>query len=353
MAVFYVWTEMRYHKTVIGWPSRVSIKGFKTMKFSADGMSVAFRSCRARMLICNRRGQTVTVLCVAIAALLVSLPAGKIAAANRSAEKPKEVKIWPGKPPGQSTDRKEHIRPANDDVIRLTDVSSPTVTVFRPANATGPVPAVLICPGGGYQILAMNKEGTDIAKWLSSIGLTGIVLKYRVPKNRDGAFQDVQRAMRLVRQHADQWEIDADRIGVMGFSAGGHLAASLSTRSATPAYSPVDAADKQSCKPDFTILIYPAYLGTKNYELTEGISISSATPPTFLVQTQDDKRYVNSSIAYYLGLKKADVPAELHLFPHGGHGFGLRASNHAVSQWPRLCEAWLRELAVLPNNKQQ
>jgi acetyl esterase/lipase len=252
--------------------------------------------------------------------------------------------LWPqGQVPGQVTSEPEELLPSNDGVIRLTNVSRPSLSLYQADTTKGPSPAVLVCPGGGYSRLAMDKEGTEVAQWLNSCGVSAIVLKYRVPQNRSGALQDVQRAMGLIRQNAQKWNIDSNHIGVMGFSAGGHLSASLSTNYQKRNYEPIDPADQLSCRPDFTILIYPAYLSKDNYQLPEDMKVTDRTPPAFILQTQDDKPHVDSSIAYYLALKKADIPAELHLFPSGGHGYGLRPSEHAVCRWPLLCGAWLKK----------
>ena len=177
----------------------------------------------------------------------------------------------------------------------------------------------------------MNLEGTEVAEWLNSIGISAAVLKYRVPNNREGALQDARRAVRLVRKQASEWNIDPERVGMLGFSAGGHLTA---------------AASNSPDRPDFTILIYPAYLSTEGVELVEEIEVDAQTPPAFIVQTQDDKKYYRSSLAYALALDRHAIPAELHLFAKGGHGHGLRPSGHAVSNWPTLCEQWLMERQI-------
>lgn len=245
-----------------------------------------------------------------------------------------ELKLWTGKVPGKVTDAPESLKPdKGDNVIRLTNVSEPTLT-FYPAKDTGqPNTAVIVCPGGGYGILSMNKEGTEIAEWLNSIGVSAAVLKYRVPNNRPGALQDAQRAVRLVRERAADWNIDPSRIGMLGFSAGGHLTAACST-----------SADR----PDFSVLVYPAYLFKPNgIKLVREIKVDKNTPPAFVVQTKDDLKYYRSSLAYTVALDAKEVPVELHLFAKGGHGYGLRPTGHPVSQWPALCEAWMRESGFL------
>jgi len=217
----------------------------------------------------------------------------------------------------------------------------------------------LVCPGGGYQILAIDLEGTEVCQWLNSVGVTAVLLKYRVPSRKGlerytAALQDGQRAIGLVRYHAADWHIDPKRIGMLGFSAGGHLSAMTSTHFEKRTYDPVDEADQVSCRPDFTILIYPAYLVGKDLgpELAPELTVTSNTPPAFIVQTEDDPVHVESGLFYYLALKKAKVPAEMHLFAVGGHGYGLRhESGKAVFSWPKLAEEWMRGLGVLKVRK--
>jgi acetyl esterase/lipase len=256
------------------------------------------------------------------------------------AERPSPVilSLWPDRPAAS-----ERALPKNKkNVLCITDITSPSITVYSAAQTETAAPAVMICPGGAYNVLAYDLEGTEVAEWLNSIGFTAVVLKYTVPKNRDGALQDAQRAMGLIRQHSKEWNVDPARLGVLGFSAGGHLSARLSNTCETRSYPAVDEADSLSCRPDFTVLIYPAYLGDATYTLSEGITVTSNTPPAFIVQTQDDRTFINGSIAYYLALKKQNIPSELHFFPSGGHGYGLRPSDKDVSHWPELCGRWLK-----------
>lgn len=260
------------------------------------------------------------------------------------------VNVWPGVAPGQVTDKAEEHVPGKDGTTRYHNVSVPTITIY-PAAGTPLAdvnkypPAVLISPGGGFGLLAYDKEGTEIAQWLSSIGVTGIVLKYRVPGNRDGAFADAQRAMGLIRLHAEQWQVDANRLGVMGFSAGGELSARLSTNYAKRSYERVDEADDLSCRPDFTMLVYPGGLNaTDAIQLRDSYPVDDKTPPAIMVQTQDDALTVKHCLAYYQALLQHKVKAELHLFPDGGHGYGMRPGKERVrSEWPRLFEFWLRD----------
>ena len=225
-------------------------------------------------------------------------------------------------------------------VVRTTNVAEPSITVY-PAEGRRPSAGILVCPGGGYNILAWNLEGQEIAEWLNSIGVTAAVLKYRVPKNREGALQDAQRALGLMRSNAEEWNLDPKRIGVLGFSAGGHLSATLSNHWRTRGYPAVDGADGESCRPDFTVLIYPAYIGTPEFELASDFTIDADAPPAFIVQTQDDKQYFPSAIVYNAELVKRGISSELHTFPTGGHGYGLRPSAYPVSGWTELCRDWL------------
>jgi acetyl esterase/lipase len=269
------------------------------------------------------------------------------------------IPLWPGQAPGEKGDigeEKDQPGKPDDNTIRLTNVTKPTITVFRPPADRNTGAAVVICPGGGYSILAWNKEGTEIAEWLNSLGVTGIVLKYRVPvrkgrERHEAPLQDAQRALSLVRQRAREWDIDPARIGILGFSAGGHLAAVASTNFDKRAYEPTDEIDKVSCRPDFTLLIYPAYLVTKEDKVSPELKISAETPRTFLVITQDDSVRAEGCLFYYLALKQAKVAAELHVYPTGGHGYGLRPSVHGVSSWPQRAEEWLRKLGVLEAKK--
>ncbi|MEI6233486.1 MAG: alpha/beta hydrolase [Planctomycetota bacterium] len=268
--------------------------------------------------------------------------------ALRAADAPVVQSVWPaGKMPGVGAALPESEVPARGDgVIRVTNVSEPTLTVFRAPAAANAAPAVIICPGGAYQILAMNKEGTEIADWLNTLGITAIVLKYRVPKNMDGAFQDIQRAVRVVRSKHKEWNIDETRIGVMGFSAGGNLCARISTTHGTASYPPIDEVDRISDRPDFAVLVYPAYLGT-NGNLAKNLPISEKVPPSFLAHSEDDKSFVAGSKLYDAALTAAKVPHEFALYPSGGHGYGLRCTKDAKA-WSERCVAWLKTIRVIP-----
>ncbi|MCH7726649.1 MAG: alpha/beta hydrolase [Planctomycetes bacterium] len=272
------------------------------------------------------------------------------------AAEPALLDVWPGRPPGVGPDAKLEmvIKPAKRFGRRVVKNTKPTLTVQKPPQEKDTGAAVVICPGGGYNVLADVHEGTEIAEWLNEIGVTAIILRYRVPRSKTqqkhvGPLQDAQRAMGLVRKHAKQWGIDPQRIGLMGFSAGGHLSATTGTNFKKRTYAKLDDADELSCRPDFLMLIYPAYLTTErgSLDLASEIHVDAETPPTFFVHTGDDPIPSYNSIAYYVALKKAGVKAEMHLYPSGGHGYGLGESDHAVSTWPQRAEHWLKNLGVL------
>ena len=281
------------------------------------------------------------------------------ATALRSGEEstPLTLPLWPaGTTDISAGDVREHDATTPADgltggrpVIRLTGISVPTITVYRPVRDRETGTAVVVFPGGGYSILAWDLEGTEVCEWLNSIGVTAILLKYRVPDPSPHArsLQDAQRALGIVRSHASEWNIDTHRTGVLGFSAGAHLAASLSCRYQNRLYTPVDDADRLSCRPDFALLIYPAYLAPGE-NLDTAFHVTGETPPAFLVQTQHDPLGVNNSIAYYRTLVQAGVKAEMHLYEAGGHGYGLRPSPLPVSGWPSRTEDWMRSMKILP-----
>ena len=252
------------------------------------------------------------------------------------------INVWPeGKVPLKTSDAPEKITPSKDDIIRLTNVNTPSLTVFLAKDTGKPNPAVMICPGGGYSILAWNLEGTEMAEWLTSQGISAFILKYRVPGNRDGALCDAQRAMGLIRSKAKDFNIDTNRLGIMGFSAGAHLSVRVSTNFEKRFYEAVDEADTQSSRPNFALIIYPAYLFREGFTLAPELTVTAQTPPTFLLQAEDDTPYVDSSLAYAIALKAAKVPVEMHIFPNGGHGYGLRKREKSTDVWPGLAAAWL------------
>jgi acetyl esterase/lipase len=274
------------------------------------------------------------------------------------AQTPVEVNLWPQNRLVDAVNGHklvEHdITVPNDDkiegmsVIRLADITNPTIKIFTPKNAKGTT--VIVCPGGGYGILALDLEGTELCTWFNSIGVTAILLKYRVPAlpgklRYEAPLQDAQRALGLVRFNAAKWRIKPDHIGIMGFSAGGHLSALVSNTYDKRTYQQVDAADEVSCRPDFTILAYPAYLVDEKEDgkLAPEIKVTEKTPPTFIMQTEDDPIKVENALYYYLALKKADVSAEMHLYPKGGHGYGIRNKTGGTSVYPQLIEKWLAD----------
>ncbi|MGA2987194.1 MAG: alpha/beta hydrolase [Terriglobia bacterium] len=300
-----------------------------------------------------------------------------------------QVPIWPGRvpdpqpvagPEAAATSGKDFLvagRPA----VGVSNVTQPTMTVYLPKGKnTGA--AVVVFPGGGYQVLAIDLEGTEVCDWLTPRGITCVLLKYRVtdvgPYPKSGpypesamALEDAQRTVGLVRFHAAEWHIDPHKIGVLGFSAGGHLSAAMSTHFAQRLYPAVDAADKESCRPDFAVAIYPGHLslsaaewdakqGTKKFvvphpatadkdlALNPEIPVTRQTPPTFLLQAEDDHvDNVNDSLAYYIALKKAGVPVEMHLYAQGGHAFGLRRTKFPITRWPQLVETWLGTIGMI------
>jgi acetyl esterase/lipase len=272
------------------------------------------------------------------------------------AAEPTVLDVWPeGKPPGvkevRGTEKVEPDKPGARKVLRITNIDRPTMHIYRPAKDKDTGTAVVVCPGGGYSILAWDLEGTEVAQWLNRLGVTAIVLKYRVPRPKGlakgeqplGPFQDVQRTLRYVRSKAKDWNLDPNRIGVLGFSAGGHLAASAALRHAINSYEPIDEIDQHSARPDFAVLVYPAYLVTEKRDaLRPEFKPDRSVPKCFLVHASDDPVPAENSALLYLALKDADVKAELHLFEVGGHGYGLRPSKDPVSQWPDRCEAWMR-----------
>jgi acetyl esterase/lipase len=276
------------------------------------------------------------------------------------------VALWPGTAPGDKGElaaEKDMTGPkdglvAGKSVIRLGNVAKPTLTVYPAPGDKNTGAAMVICPGGGYHILAMDLEGTEVAEWLNSIGVTAVVVKYRVPARQDrerydAPLQDAQRAMGMVRSRAKEWGLDPKRIGIMGFSAGAHLSAVASCNFEKRTYESIDAADRESCRPDFVMLVYPAYLTVQKEgdKIAPELKITSNTPPTFLVQTEDDGIRVECSLFYYLALKQAKVPVEMHLYPSGGHGYGLRPAKDAVTTWPQRAEQWMRSLGVLERAK--
>jgi acetyl esterase/lipase len=281
------------------------------------------------------------------------------------AAEPLVLPVWPGAVPGDyGKIGPERVRDPSDsptkDAKWITGVTKPTITVFQPGKEKNTGAAMVICPGGGYWNLAWDLEGEEVAAWLNSVGMTGIVLKYRVPRRpgqpeplpAPGPLLDSQRAVSLVRSKAAEWGIDPNRIGMVGFSAGGHLVVATATNFDKRSYEPIDEIDKVSCRPDFAVAVYPGYLVAKG-QSTDTLAPyirtpPPGTPPTFLVHASDDPEAgPENSVVMYLALKRAQIPAELHVYAAGGHGFGVRPSNRPCSTWPERCLAWLRSQGVL------
>ena len=272
-----------------------------------------------------------------------------------------QFNIWPETAPGEKGDIPAEVStpPADEnDVLRISNVSVPTITVYAPPKDEAVGACVMICPGGGYNILACEHEGLEIAQYFNSIGVTAAVLKYRVPR-REGlpkhlaALQDAQRGMRLLRSRCAEWDIAPNRIGVLGFSAGGHLTVMTATRFDEQTYEPVDEIDKISARPDFVMPIYPAYMMTNEKEtkaavsLDPEITIRKDMPPVFISVTDDDANRAAASARVYIAMKEAGVPCELHVFVKGGHGYGLRNDRGRHAAWDAMCTGWLKDIGII------
>ena len=254
------------------------------------------------------------------------------------------IYIWPDKVPGEIAMKHPAVISSNNvgNTTRIAEVTNPDLVRFDPKPGIKNGGAFVLCPGGGYSVLAIDKEGYEIAEWLNSLGYTAFVLQYRVPQKQAGALMDVQRAIKIVRSHAAGWKLDKNRIGVMGFSAGGSLSARAATLYGEQTYPVQDASDSVSSKPNFTMLIYPAYLDKgENRSLTPELKVDKDTPPMFIFATADDP-YSNSALVMTTALRDAKVPVELHILPKGGHGYGLRKESFPGETWPVLAENWLK-----------
>jgi acetyl esterase/lipase len=275
------------------------------------------------------------------------------------------VKIWPAAVPGgndgiaEEHDLTTWLDPlvAGKPLIHLGNVSDPTITLYKADSHIDTGATVVVFPGGGYYILALDLEGTEVCEWLNSIGVNAVLLKYRVPRRTGlpayaAPLQDAQRAVGIVRSHAAEWGIDPKRVGVLGFSAGGNLCAELSSNFKTRSYPRIDAADDLSCRPDFQVLVYPGYLvrDGEGYKVNPDLTVSADTPPTFLVMAEDDPVHVENVFAYGMALKEAKVPFELHVYPTGGHGYGLRPTRDLVTTWPARAADWMRSRGLLEKN---
>jgi acetyl esterase/lipase len=275
---------------------------------------------------------------------------------------PLTLNVWPGKPPGETKElppEADQTKPedrliAGRRIIKLGNVSTPQLAVYRPAKETDTGAAVVICPGGGHHILAYDLEGTEVAEWLNGIGVTGIVLKYRVPfrdpdKRWLAAVQDAQRAMSLVRSKASGWKLDPKRIGILGFSAGGQVAGLASIFDEHRQYPPFDDVDKIACRPDFAVLVYPGGFEVKGQpKLRDEVQVTKQSPPMFFVHAFDDGVTALNTLLLATELKKVGVSAEVHVYATGGHGYGLRhVDGQPVTDWPKPCEAWLKTTGII------
>jgi acetyl esterase/lipase len=284
-------------------------------------------------------------VCIVLAIVIVARCAPGQTTATASV---KSILVWSsGKMPGPATTQPEVDRPARGNAVhQITNVSRPELMVFPAPGTDKPAPAMIVSPGGAYSILAIDLEGTEIAQWLNRNGISAVVLKYRVPRNRDGALQDIQRAISLTRARAGEWNIDPQRLGVIGFSAGGNLSAKASTQFAQRSYAPIDEIDQQSCRPDFAVLVYPAYLDA-NGKVAPDLNLKADIPPTLILHSEDDRQFVPGSKLYDAALTAAKIPHEFILYPTGGHGYGLHCTKDAKA-WPDAALAWLAKIGVRP-----
>ncbi len=288
-----------------------------------------------------------------------------------------QIPIWPaGKtpdaiknPPPETFSENKGKLVAGKRWHYISNVSKPTMTIYSPVGKnTGA--AVVVFPGGGFHILAIDLEGSEICHWVTSLGMTCVLLKYRVPDSGPAwhnschcnihpkaptALEDAQRTISLIRYNAKKWHINPNKIGVIGFSAGGYMVAQVSAHFKNRAYSPIDAADKISCRPDFAMAIYPGHMQMRSKSVEKGvfalnpnIHFTKKTPPTFIVQAENDPEdNINNSLLYYIGLKNAGVPVEMHLYAQGGHAFGLRRTHFAITKWPQLAETWIKSIGII------
>ncbi|MDD4728271.1 MAG: alpha/beta hydrolase [Dysgonamonadaceae bacterium] len=267
------------------------------------------------------------------------------------------ILLFPNGAPGETAKMVENENPFNIKVgglpVRIiADVSEPSITFYPAAADSNSGATIIVVPGGGYNVLAFDLEGTEVCNRFNRHGVNCVLLKYRVPRRKElpmytAPLQDLQRAITYTRSHAEEWGIDENKIGVIGFSAGAHVAAIASNNLMERTYSEIDNYDKVSVRPDFSMLIYPAYLDGANFSIAEEIKVSKKTPPTFLVQTQDDYKLLNSSLFYYYALKEAKVSVAMHLYPSGYHGYGVRDTGHLVNEWPDRAISWLREIGMM------
>ncbi len=274
-------------------------------------------------------------------------------------EQNKTIFLFPNGAPGETLKMVENEdmsgrKVAGSPVLRINNVSQPSLTFYPAPNDNNSRTTIIINPGGRYIVLAYDLEGTEICKRFNNDGINCVLLKYRVPRRKgfskhQAPLQDLQRTIAYTRAHADEWNIDENKIGVIGFSAGAHLAVMASNNFMELTYPAVDSYDKENLRPDFCILIYPSYLDGESFSIKPEIKVTEKTPPTFLVQTQDDYKLLNSSLFYYYALKESKVPVAMNLYPSGGHAYGLRNTGHLVNEWPNRVLDWLHDIGILNN----
>ena len=257
------------------------------------------------------------------------------------------VSVWPeGRVPGKVTEEAERLISRSDGYQRITHVSRPSLTLFAASDEVNlPKPAIIVCPGGAYRYTVVDKEGSEIAKRFNQVGISALVLKYRSPDNREGALKDLQRALSLTRSRASEWNIDPERIGVIWFSAGGHLAARASTQFSERSYEAIDSVDAISCRPNFAMLIYPAYLDDKQGNVSSELNLKAEIPPTLIVHSEDDTNHVTGSMIYAKGLKEEGIQHTFKLYSTWGHCYGLHSKGDAHA-WPEEAVKWLRKMGI-------
>ncbi len=267
------------------------------------------------------------------------------------------ILLFPNGAPGETEQWVESekllgIKIAGVRVLGVSNVGEPSITFYPAHKENNLRTTIIVIPGGGYNVLAYNLEGTEVCERFNKYGINCVLLKYRVPRRKGlpkhaAPLQDLQRAIAYTRVHASVWGIDENKIGVMGFSAGAHVVAVASTHFVELSYPVSDRYDETNIRPDFSILIYPAYIDAENFSVVPEINITDKTPPTFIVQTQDDYKLINSSLFYYYALKESKVPVAMHLYPTGYHGYGVRKTGHLVNEWPLRALNWLKDIGML------
>ena len=285
----------------------------------------------------------IRLVCIFVLVTLLGMPSG-------IAAEPLVLDLWPDGVPlsGQKAESSEEVRTNKNGILRITNVTRPQMTVYRPNDPNGA--AVLVCPGGGYKILAYEHEGTDVCEFLTEHGVTAILLKYRVPSSQEVALQDAQRAIGMIHHHAEEWGIDSDRIGMLGFSAGGNLTVMTCLHGSERTYENDKNLDINNPTPSFAIPVYPAYLVERGTEgpLLSAITVKDTSPPLCLVHAADDPWTASSSFLLAVEYKKHDVPCEVHVYAKGGHGFGMKKKGMPVDAWPQRVIEWMDSMGYLP-----